>query len=352
MSKDITVQESGELTNDPPADKALQLGERTPGIDINAALARILRCFDTAGIIRTVKTGVQYVVQVPAEFQKGLADGTFSVMESAKSGKQWATLVQKLPGGKNEIVCNMPIKPESVMQGNPMHDMSVNMQMMALQQQIASLTELVQEVCDTVKRIEQGQTDDRIGLLLAGKQGIEQAMLIQDEFLRKEKLANAQQTLLEARGQIAVTLQRKISEFPKVPERPVQRFFMELKKSGSLAQCDDAFDAIQTYYQLYLAATRLLADSYLYCGERAAAENAYAGGIAFLRDLDFARVRTLRYTHPEDDFSDSLCERAVEYMESERTLSLETARPYDTIELTVTGEQIVQALGGADGETV
>ena len=352
MSNDITVQEPGEPSEEPQSGKVLYLDNQTHGIDLSSTLAKVLGCFDTAAVVNGVKSGIQYVVQVPAQFQQGLADGTFSVMESAKTGKQWATLVRKLADGKNEIICNMPIKPETVVQGNPMHDISVNMQMMALQQQIASLTELVQEVCDTVKRIEQGQTDDRIGLLLAGKEGVEQAMLIQDTALRKAKLAAAQQTLLDARGQIATTLRTKVNTFPLVPKSPVKRFGMELARGGSLVKCDDAFESIQLYYQLYLVATQLLAESYLYCGEKNAAEKAYADGIAFLEGLDFGRVKTLQYIHPEDDFSDTICEQAAPYMESARTISLESARPYDVIELAVTGEQIFAAVGGAEHEEV
>lgn len=352
MGGDIIEQKPGELADAEHTAKVLELSDQTKGFDISSALAKILHCFDTAAIIQGVKAGVQYVVQVPTEFQLGLDAGVYSVMESTRTGKQWATLVRTLDDGKKEIVCNLPIKPETVVQGNPMHDISMNMQMMALQQQIASLTELVQDVCDTVKRIEQGQTDDRIGLLLAGKEGVEQAMLIQDTALRKAKLASAQQTLLEARGQIAATLRTKVNEFPVIPKSPVGRFGLELARSGSLARRDEAFDAIQLYYQLYLTATRLLADSYLYCNEHAAARKAYTDAATFLGRLDFTRVLTLRYMHPEDDFSDTICERAVEYLEAERISSLELARPCDYIEMTVSGEQIIEAIGGGEYEEV
>ena len=352
MSGDIVERTPDEMAEVTQTSKVLKLNDHTKGFDMGSALSKVLHCFDTAAIIQGVKAGVQYVVQVPTEYQLGLDAGVYSVMENAKTGKQWATLVRTLADGKKEIVCNLPIKPEKVLQGNPMHDISMNMQMMALQQQIASLTELVQDVCDTVRRIEQGQTDDRFGLLLAGKEGVEQAMLIQDTALQKSKLAAAQQTLLEARGQIAATFRTKVNEFPAVPKSPIGRFGLELARGGSLARRDEAFDAIQLYYQLYLTATRLLADSYLYCNEHAAAKKAYAEAEAFLGSLDFSRVLTLRYMHPDDDFSDTICERAVEYLDAERVSSFELARPSDYIEMTVSGEQILAAIGGVDHEEV
>ena len=352
MSTDLSIQQPGNLAEKPQSGKVLQLDAQTQDIDLSSSLAKVLGCFDTATAVNGIEHGVQYVVQVPAKFQQGLADGTFSIMENAKTGKQWATLVRKLANGKNEIVCNMPIKPESVVQGNPMHDISANMQLMALQQQIASLTELVQKVYDAVQHIEQGQTDDRIGLLLAGKEGVEQAMHIQNETLRLMKLAEAQQTLLNARGQIAATLRTKVNSFPSIPKSPLNRFGMELANSGSLAKCDDAFESIQLYYQSYLVATQLLAESHLYCGEWSTAEKVYAQGIDFLSGLDFRNVKSLQYIHPEDDFTDTICEQAVPYMQSAKTISLESARPYDYIELEVTGEQILAAIGGVEHENV
>ena len=173
-----------EITPYSPGEKPLQLKKDTPRVDFQKTLGDIVRCLDTANVIQNVKRGIEYVVQVPAEYQAGLEAGKYTVL-AGKDGRQWATLYEVLPNGKHSFICNMPIKPEELIQGNPMHDISVDMQMMAMQQQLAKLTELVQETYDAVKRIEQGQTDDRVGRLRAGKEGIEQAILIDDPVQRK-----------------------------------------------------------------------------------------------------------------------------------------------------------------------
>ncbi len=323
--------------------KILKLEENTPKIDFKKTFGDIVRCFDTAQIIKNVKRGIEYVVQVPTEYQAGLEAGKYTVL-AGKDGKQWATLYEVLPNGKHCFACNMPIKPEEVVQGNPMHDISANMQMMALQQQIAKLTELVQETYDVVKRIEQGQTDDRVGRLRAGKEGMEQAIVIDNPIQRKIAIGNAQQLLLEARGQIGETLKTKVASFPAIPKSQIAQFMGRLSSGSYFSSKDNAFYSIQQYFQLYLLATQLLADSYNYCDESKAAEKAYKDAVSFIQSLDFTNVKTLQNIHRKEDFSDTICEKAVPYILTEQKHSEALAKPYDTIELKMTGDIIMEVL--------
>lgn len=323
--------------------KILHLKKDVPQIDFKKAVGNIVRCLDTANVIKNVKRGIEYVVQVPAEYQAGLEAGKYTVL-AGKDGRQWATLYEVLPNGKHSFACNMPIKPEQMVQGNPIHDVSMNMQMMAIQQQLAKLTELVQETYEAVKRIERGQTDDRVGKLRAGKEGIEQAILIDDRDQRKIAIGNAQQLLLEARGQIGETLKSKVESFPRIPESQVKQFFGRLASGSYFSGADDEFDAIQEYFQLYLWATKLLADSYYYIDEPKAAEKAYRDAINFVNALDFSNVKTLKNIHPNEDLRDTICYNAEPYVLTEKKKSIELAKPYDSIEIFISGDDIVEVL--------
>lgn len=333
----------GDIVPYQPGDKTLRLTKDTPRVDFSKTLGEVIRCFDTANVIQNVKRGIEYIVQVPAEYQAGLDAGKYTVL-AGKDGRQWATLYEVLPNGKHSFVCNMPIKPEELVRGNPMHDVSMNMQMMAMQQQMAKLTELVQDAYEAVKRIEQGQTDDRVGKLRAGKEGMDQALLIEDPELRKIAIGNALQLLLDARGQIGETLRSKVKAFPAIPKSQALQFIARLSSSSYFSGKDAAFNAIQEYYQLYLLASKLLADAYYYLGETRAAEKSYEDAIAFVRTLDFSNVKTLQYIHPNEDLSDTVCELAEPYLLNERAKSIELAKPYDTVELLLTDNEIMEVL--------
>ena len=157
---------------------------------------------------------------------------------------------------------------------------------------------------------------------------MEQAILIEDPAQRKIAVGNAQQLLLEARGQIGETLKSKVQAFPAIPKLQVAQFFARLSSGSYFSGKDAAFDAIQEYFQMYLWATKLLADSYYYIGETRAAEKAYKDAIALVRSLDFTNVKTLQYIRPKEDLSDTVCELAVPYVLTEQAKSVELAKPY------------------------
>ncbi len=95
---------------------------------------------------------------------------------------------------------------------------------------------------------------------------------------------------------------------------------------------------------MYLLATKLLADSYYYIGETKAAEEVYRHAINFVRELDFSNVRTLHYIHPNENLSDTVCELAEPYILAEQEKSVKLAKPYDTVELLLTGDEIMEVL--------
>ena len=54
-------------------------------------------------------------------------------------------------------------------------------------------------------------------------------------------------------------------------------------------------------------------------------------------------MKTLQYIHPKEDLSDTVCELAVPYVLTEQAKSVELAKPYDTVELLLTGDEIKEA---------
>ena len=64
-----------------------------------------------------------------------------------------------------------------------------------------------------------------------------------------------------------------------------------------------------------------------------------------MKSLDFTKVKTLKNIHPRMDFSDTICEKAVQYVLIEQEKSVQLAKPYDTIELILSGDEIMEVLG-------
>ena len=179
-------------------------------INTASVLGHLAQYANIASIINNIKRSAQYVVQVPAHLQASLESGKFTMLHGADSGKTWATIVEKLPNGKNKFIANCPIKEEAFYPGNPLESLSGSFANLQLQRQMAALVEMLGQTYEAIQRVEAGQTDDRIGQLNAGRQGIILALQMTDTDSQRLQIVVARGSLQEAQSKIAETLKRRI----------------------------------------------------------------------------------------------------------------------------------------------
>ena len=99
-------------------------------------------------------------------------------------------------------------------------------------------------------------------------------------------------------------------------------------------------------------ATRLIGESYLICGEEESASSVFEECRRFIESLDFSKVKTILYSHPKIKSEDLFVHTAVSSIAADKTLCLEAAKPYDYIEITLNGEEILEVLerGGKESD--
>ena len=99
--------------------EVLDINSSTPDIDYTGILNKVFQCVDIADIILNVKKGVDYVVNIPPEFQKGFETGEYWIMENMKTGDLWPSLMEVGEDGRNHIVTPLKVKKQEFIQGNP-----------------------------------------------------------------------------------------------------------------------------------------------------------------------------------------------------------------------------------------
>lgn len=234
MDNEIIESPSREIITPSENCRIARIGSRQLGINVPAVLGHLAQYANMAHITSSIRKGVQYVVEIPTHLQAALDAGKYSMLHGEESGKTWATIVQKLPNGKNEFVANCPIKGEAFYPGNPMQDMSASFANLQLQQQMAALAQLLGETYDAILRVEAGQHADRIGQLTAGRSGIIHALRMKDEESRRLQIVVARGSLQEAQSKIGEVLKQKVDSFKALPKYAVARFFMECTHDGYL----------------------------------------------------------------------------------------------------------------------
>ncbi|MDD3227801.1 MAG: hypothetical protein PHE09_01165 [Oscillospiraceae bacterium] len=331
-------------------DKILSISQWTAGIDYRSFLGQVVQYANIADVLTKIKAGTQYVVQIPLEHQFAFQTGEHFLMQNQKTGKLWPTLMKVTEHGRNEVVTPLPIQEQSVIRGNPFQNLANCFQNILMQQQMAQLTHMVEETYRVVERIESGQMDDRIGLLLAGKNGISLALSMPAGEERNMQIAASRQNLLTAQAQIGKTLERRAAEFQPLSQYPAVRFWRELSHSGYLRGKDREVSEIQEYYDLYLNATKLIAASYVICSDIPTAEKTFKLGEQFLSALDFSKVKTIEFSHKS--IADMFYLKPVEFLTEERIVCLDEAKGYDYIALEVSGDSLLEVLGDGKSETL
>ena len=334
---------------EPVYDKVMKVTSETEDFDINGMLARLMQYANMADALSHVERSLEYVVQIPIKHREAFDAGEVFLNQNTKTGVMWPTLYETLENGKRKFVDNLPIKQEEIIHGNPFESMAVSYHNLYMQQQIAQLADALQETYQAVRRIEQGQMDDRIGLLMAGRDQIRFSLKESPEE-RIAAMAQGRGNLLVAQKQLLQTFKSRISAFEPIPESGLSRFWKELMHEGTHRSKDQAFIEIQQYYALYLQATQLVAASYAICGQMDAAKQVFLEAEGEMKEIDFEALQTLRYIHKEN--TEMFYYHAAEYIATEREICLEDAQEYDAISLHISGEKLLEVFENGRTEEI
>lgn len=334
----------GEIVLDKEGKKYLRINRNTANIDFKGSLDQLAQWVNISQIASTIEKSVEYVVQIPAQYKEAFEAGEVFINKNKTTGVEWPTLMRVTENGQWRFVDDLPIQQRELVQGNPFQDICNSYHNIVMQQQLAQIADTVAETYQSVKMIEVGQQDDRLALIEAGKEQILLAMTVTDEKERKEMLRIGAHDLLLGKEQIGKALIRRVEAFEPLPEGNFKLFLSSLGNGNYLSKKDSEVEAIQECYSMYLEATKMLAATFAYTGETAAVEQTFRKSIDFLKNIDFSAVKTIGNSHKGVDFDDWFFNHAVEYVEVEKAPCLEEAKKYDYVQISVTGEELLEAM--------
>lgn len=340
----------GEIVLDNKGNKILRIRGGMKGIDFVSVVNRLVQCINVAEIVSTIEKDVEYVVQIPAQYQKQYEAGEYFINRNKKTGMEWPILMRKTENGQYRFVDDLPIKQQEFVQGNPFQDICNSYHNICMQQQMSQLSELVENTYQTVRAIEQGQNDDRIALIEAGRKEIMLAMTLQNEEDHNEHMRFGIHNLLLGREQIGKAMVRRVEAFEPLPENKVVLFLNTLAHNNYQDKKDNEIEDIQECYEMYMEATKMIAGAYAYKGEMAAVEQTFRDGIAFLDNIDFSKLKSIELAHKGVDLDAMFYNHASEYVEMEREQCIQSAKSFDYVTLEVTGDKLLEVL--LDGREV
>lgn len=154
--------------------------------------------------LKQIKKTAHYVVDMSEETMKAIEEGTIK-LSTNKKGEIFAQLMNE-----NHFGDKLPIKKEDLVTGLNPATMAMAMQMKAMQDQLAALTEQIGQIDRNVKDVLQGQQNDRIAQYYTGAALYAEATCLGDNDMRRALIAQAMQALSDASFKLRLNMKADI----------------------------------------------------------------------------------------------------------------------------------------------
>lgn len=303
---------------------------------VSTTLASLLRSVETgSSVANTINRDLVYLARIPKNLEGGVISGELGFMRKADTGEMLGAIV-----GPDHLNRGFVRIEEGYM---PSPDLLHSLSNLAMQQQLAHMAEVIDDVRSRVIVLQETYDKALYGELRGMHQQLIQMRDTQDPATRKSLATGAITSINKTRGRIE---QRLIDELAKLPEAPATMLRALLKTfltKGFKADLCDGYDKIQELFSYYLTASQLLAYIYAFLDEPAAYDDVFVPSPEL---LDNPNIRKLTLAEVcVGSIEDAWYKQPQEYLgriqhESQR-LFCDTR---DYIEIEVTGKQLLEAL--------
>lgn len=342
-----------ELAPSPIKIDARKLSPQRAGIVVSkvAQYARIAQ--DVMKDIANAPATTEYVVQIPAAIQDKLESGEYKLMRR-ETGELLCAVTKKSDKSNRQVIAKrLDAVERTVPNTTPKQQadiISADLYDIAIQQQMAELSAQLEAVLDGVKRIEQGQQDDRYALIEAAESQLKIAAVVEDETHRLEAIRSAQHLLQEGTAKISRAMARRLQEVDEVPEHaPLIAWKMLTTRGNYYDEMNEWFDGIQESFEVLEKAYAMLSLCAIAMDEPKMLDVLLDEYQARLSTMDTQKLLTMGNIHPDEEFEGEWFANPARYVEARRE-EAKLLSDGEYIDITVTGEMLLEAMEDETGE--
>ncbi len=277
-----------------------------------------------------------YIARIPKKLDGDFNAGLLDFMTDTKTGENLGVLVN----GKNRIQGHVNIERSA-----KTVDMSANIATIALQQQMAQMTEVINDVRDRVIALQEGHDRDLYGSIRGMRQQMIQMSDARTDETRRQLAVNAITSLNEVRGKIEAAVLYALESMPFVPTSDGKIVWEITKDKTFLQRAVETYDRIEELVSYYLAATQLLGYAYAFLGEENSFEDIFSPCDELFNQEMLQKLINAEMLYNEE-IRDTWYKNPSDYMLRIRDASqqLFSSNNDDVIELEISGQKLLEAI--------
>jgi hypothetical protein len=262
--------------------------------------------------------------------------GLLDFMTDSKNGDNLGILVNS----KNRVKGIMRIE-----KANVSVDISTNITSIAVQQQLAEMIEVINDVRSRVIALQEGHDQDLFGSIRGMHQQMIQMRDAKDADMQKQLAFHAITVLNETRGKIEVAVISTLKDMPIVPSGDAKIIWQITKDKNFLSDITEKYDRIEELISYYLTATQLLGYAYAFLGEENAFQDIFSPCPELLDNALLQKLIRAESIYAED-IADAWYKCPSQYMLpiKDAAHQLFNSKVNNVIELEISGERLLEEL--------
>lgn len=213
-------------------------------------------------IISVINKDTVYIAKIPKELEEGMNLGILDFMKDSKTGENIGTIVSKKHRIKGTVNIEKIDKAALSQQ-----ELSTNLANLAMQQQLAHMTEILEDIQAKVIAIQEGQDAELFGRMKGMRNQLLQVQKTKKEDNRKQLTTQAITELNAIRGSIEEKLKLELQKFPYVPDSDNKIRWEITKNKNYLSSAVNSYNRIEELFKYYMDSTLLLGYAYLFLDE-------------------------------------------------------------------------------------
>lgn len=289
--------------------------------------------------LSVIKKETVYIAKIPKKLESGLDKGIFDFMKDSKTGESIGVIV----GDKNRthgIVRVEEMDKAAVAGGN----ISANIANLAMQQKLAHITEVLDDVQSRVIAIQEGQDAELFGKIKGMREQLLQMKDIENTETRRQLGTNVITVLNSTRGSIEEKMKLELRNLPDVPDSAVKIVWEITKDKKYLTTVVDTYNHIEELFKYYMVASLLLGYAYSMLDESGPFD------IIFVPDqelIENEKLKTLVAAENifEESFKETWYKNPEKFLLKVKEEAQRLFEEQDYIQLEITGEQLLEVIG-------
>lgn len=284
--------------------------------------------------VKFINKQTTYIARIPKELQADKKLGLLDFMIDKKTGDNLGMLVDQKHKTKGYMrideVCKVNI--------------ASNLASIAIQQQLACMTEIINDVRSRVISLQEGHDNDLFGSIKGMHQQLLQMRDARNPETRKQLATHAITILNDVRGRIEQTILSTLREIESVPSTDLAILLKIAKNKNFLADTVEKYNRIEELLGYYITATQLLGYAYAFLGEPAAYEDIFVPSSELIESKNLRKLLAAEKLF-EESIGETWYKNPEKYLlriaSASHNVFMESS---DKVEIEVSGKQLLEAI--------